>query len=230
MRRSGSAATERRTIGAEVVARIETLRLRCDRKAAYMDAGIDLAWAEIHEQNPTLSPIIVAVIDDGFPRLTLGNSPDEKRYNVFIKKELDNGNIQIHPPAPSAQAPQIDIANLHVMELGAGSASSAHGSSVTSILIADNSIVKDGYEFSGIISSVDGLEFELIFYEVGMEFEHSKVMSPMDLINTLEHIEPYKLQVDVVNMSFTMKCGFHGINIKPIFHNHCRGYLKMKNL
>ena len=63
-----------------------------------------------------------------------------------------------------------------------------------------------------------------------MEFEHSKVMSSMDLINTLEHIEPYKLQVDVVNMSFTMKCGFHGINIKPIFHNHCRGYRKMPKL
>ena len=77
-------------------------------------------------------------------------------------------------------------------------------------MIATNNNPPNKNGFSGVISSVAGLEYELIFYGAGNSVDninHEGTITALNLINVLEHVEPYKRQIDVVNMSFATICG-----------------------
>ncbi len=157
---------------------------------AYLEVGMDRAWKIMNSYSDKLKPVIIAVIDSHF-------------HLPGLDSEAGTGHELIDR--------EFDQSRMLVADLVAGKGPPEHGVGVASVIVAENNPPPVGTGgFSGVVSSVDGLEYYLIFFEVGQKnkekMEEKAVVTALDIINALEHIEPYRFQVAVVNMSFALRC------------------------
>ena len=157
-----------------------------DKNMAYLDAGMKNAWKTI-DQVHKLDPVTIAVLDTDFAIPPTGNNETDK----IITREFDIGNI-------------------HVQDLVPGVGSARHGVAVTSVIVAANNARPDhAQSFSGVVTSVDKLDYNLIFYALGDNSgkpEHSSLVTAFQLINNLEALLRHKEQIDVVNISLAIGC------------------------
>ena len=160
--------------------------------SAYLYTGITDAWQVMNLIDPQVfNPVVIAVIDMDFPGPRV--HPDEHLNYPVMVPEFE-GEIRVVDLVP----PDYDDPT-------------HHGAAVTSILAAKNNIppVNDK-SFSGVVSSVDALDYKLMFYAVGQEddkgIDETALTTALQMVNALEHIEPHRRQVDVVNMSFAITC------------------------
>ena len=150
-------------------------------KQSYLSVGMDNAW-RVMNSTPSLRPIIIAVVDNGFPQ----NNPHNSKIDRELPLVEQGGRIKLFDVVP-------------------GGAIYHHGASVTSVIAAKNNNEMDSIvdieNFSGVVSSVKHLEFELIFYDVaepGIEGGWSHT----GILNALDQINDYRPKVDIVNLSF----------------------------
>ena len=168
---------------------------------AYLRVGMEEAWVRMNNLPDTVfdTPVLIAVIDSDFP-----SPPIEKFADGIMTREFDHGNVQSFMYEPSFSAGKI-----HIRDLVANEGNVEHGVAVASVLVAENNNPTLDGGFSGVVSSVDNLEYKLIFYGVGLDnkdFDSEQLTTALNLINALEHIEPYGSQVDVVNLSYGVNC------------------------
>ena len=149
---------------------IETLLLADGRKQAYVDAGMEDAWI-IMNQVGILSPVTIAMFDMGFVKQT-GNA----RTDAVLRLEFDDRRIQTR----------------------FGNRDDEHGNHVASIMVARNNDRGVGgvpdESFSGVVTSVAGLEYNLMLYADG---------TWVGFIAAMENLIPFRNQIDVVNISVT---------------------------
>ena len=125
---------------------IETLRLDTGYASAYIQAGMEEAWEKLNQLEPTNSePVVIAIIDSGIGELPSGdNTVDE-----VLAREFDYDKIAI------------------VDGISGTNPNARHGTSVTSVIAAQNnaagvpSVPEES--FSGIITSVDSIEYYIWF-------------------------------------------------------------------
>ena len=159
---------------------------------AYLYTGITDAWRVMNLIDPQVfNRVVIAVIDMDFPGPKA--HPDEHlAYPVMIPEFGSEIRVMDLVP-PDYDDPE------------------HHGAAVTSILAAKNNIppVNDR-SFSGVVSSVEALKYQLIFFAIGQEsgegVDKKTIATASGLINALEHLESYSNQLDVVNMSIAMTC------------------------
>ena len=154
---------------------------------AYVNTGMGEAWPMMNGLNPAnFSPVLIAVIDTDFSDA----KPGDSEYEV-IKNEFGT-EIFVEDLVPGVREPR-------------------HGTAVTSIIVAKNNTPPISKKsFSGVVTSVDGLPYNLVFVGIGDIYgkvHDIPIISALRLINALEHLELYKHQVDVVNLSLAASCG-----------------------
>ena len=176
---------------------IETLLLPTDKKWTYLQAGMENAWRTMNLVD-NLSTVNIAVVDAGFVRQTGDADVDAALTSEFDYDRIrfpfgmgDFNLLGIRPADPFGVNPP------------------DHGNTVAGVIVArnndrnDDSIPEDS--FSGIVTSVDGLDYNLILYSVptGLRFSAARITS------ALEHMALYKNQIDVVNMSIGFQCEWY---------------------
>ena len=170
---------------------VETLTNIKNAGQGYQQAGMVKAWAKMNDLAHNVDPVIIAVIDNHFPN----PKPGDLEYHL-VDREFDNRRII-------------------VKDLVAGKGPTKHGAAVTSVMVAKNNIPPFSPNgFSGVVASVDELEYRLIFFEAGQEnkerFDEKALVTAMKVINALEDLKRYQVQVDVVNLSFEINCNMSG--------------------
>ena len=179
---------------------------------AYIITEMNVAWPLLN-QVPNLNPVIVFVIDTeylhggiplkatswrGTARSVIYNefgdtdvfgSPSDFKDGQIVTWESNNGRI-------------------HVGDIVEGASNLQHGTAVVSILAAANNIPANPLGFSGVISSVNHLQYDIVFYAAGenSNLKVEGVITALSQINALEHIYPYRDQVAVVNLSLSVNC------------------------
>ena len=153
---------------------IETLSIDPDRGAAYRHAGFERAWRML-EDVAELNPVIISVIETGVLNLAGANQP------AIIGSEFDVRTIHA-PPTGQLTAP--------------------HAAAVTSIIAALNGNIPPSLHrnadrnFSGIVTSIDNLDYDLIALNDDQFLTISNVLQQLQTINVNRNA------IDVVNMSF----------------------------
>ena len=170
------------------------------RTVAYLDAGMEDAWRTMALID-NLEPVTVAVIDTGFA-FPLG---DDTADHV-LRTEFDYERIEVRDAIAVAGEGQVPHDKKHAQ----------HGVGVTSVMVARNNQRNAGAEpgipersFSGVMTSVDDIEYGVTMYETGVEtlFGFGYVgISESAMIAALEDIWQFRDQVDVVNISLAGKC------------------------
>ena len=169
---------------------IETLNLGRGRGDAYLDAGMEDAWTSMALVE-TLSPVTIGIIDMGFVTETGKPGTD-----AALASEFDYDRIDFR------------FGKGNWMDPG-------HGTSVASIVIAQNNEnAVDPGSFSGVVTSVDGIEHNTVLYSAPHGFQHSGSR----FTRALEDIILYKNQIDVVNISMGYRCTVRNFD-------HCVGVL-----
>ena len=203
--------------------KIETLNLPNDKRQAYLDAGMDKAW-KVMNSVPTdlLDPVLIAMIDTDF---VLVPEPDpDDLTKTMLNLEFDPNRIMGRNPV----------------------ADGAHGIKVAGVMIAQNNLPVDvtnsripltcrDCSFSGVVTSVDGLDYLLLVYADGASIVYpikaladikENFLTQSQVASFLEDLARYT-PVDVVNMSVTQSCGGIGLEICPlwglIFHRLMSG-------
>ena len=209
-------------------------------RSAWLQMNPDLGNPNLGVLTPEYDPVIIAVIDSDFPDAvspllakefdsgnidrpnfstptpTLTATPSNSSERVS-ELHLDPSPGAIPPTVPSVypQGP-LDKGRIHVFDLVPGEGDPGHGVSVTSIIVAANNdptLSPDG--FSGVVTSVLGLDYDVLFYGVGLDatnsggserFDLTQTTTALNMINAFEHMIPYMGQIDVVNISFTLDC------------------------
>ena len=147
------------------------------RTRVYYNAGFDGAW-RMMERAPSLEPVIISIVEPGVLNV---NAPDQ---HDVIGAEFDSQRI--HTPSASA-------------------ATGDHAASVASVMVAVNHKLPsnashpqlDKGNFSGVVSSVDDLKYDLISLNSDPQF-----LSLADTLRQLSAIQVHKDDIDVVNMSY----------------------------
>ncbi len=183
---------------------IETLT---NKSSGYLDAGMEDAWAIMNRiDSSDLEPVVIAIIDNGFPA-TLEYKPpfgpvNEATLGSNIKRVI---------------AREFDYEKIKVMDMVDGPEQDFHGVAVASVIAAENNtpslIEPDSHKemsFSGVVTSVGSLEYDLVIFEVGTPIgtiKYPEFTNSLSAIQKgLEDIFPYGKQVDVVNLSIGMRC------------------------
>ena len=171
---------------------IDTLSLKVNDESlsrAYFNAGFEGAW-RMMERVPKLDPVIVSVVELG-PMNVNGQN-----QHPIISVEFDNQRI--HTPL-------------------AATTTDDHAAAVASVIAAVNhrllpdSSHPNPSNFSGIITSVDDLEYDLIALSVDPQF-----LSLSDTLRQLGTINVIGQNIDVVNMSYIYKLIGWIENLSPI--------------
>ena len=178
----------------------ETLRLRDvdpDLVEAYLDAGMEEAWntMDLVAESPSgLSPVGISVIDDGFARRT-GNAVVDQ----VLRSEFDHARI--------------DYTRWNVfgfVETNRTLATSKHGTAVASVIAAQNNANGIPPSFNGVVTGVDGLDYELRPYGTGILVEEKGVLKSRPLVTavsySLDDLSQFREQIDVVNLSMGSHC------------------------
>ena len=172
---------------------------------AYITAGLADAW-KLMNLTPSVKPVIVFVVDTEFPH----SLPDNNTAAEVISREFGSAYVQFVDAVDLEEAPtpKLEEGNIHVLDLVDGLGNTQHGTAVVSILAAANNSPAVTGGFSGILSSVHRLKYEIVFLSVGEENALDKdiITTAFSLINMLEHLKPYENQIAVVNLSFAIDC------------------------
>ena len=189
---------------------IETLLLpsNCKRTVqgagcgvAYHLAGMPEAWAAL-EQTDDLAPVGIVVVDSGFV-VPSGNAvPDE-----VLRTEFDYDSMILK------HAHLLPFANSYPDAIKYAE----HGATVTSVIVARNNDRTapgiTGESFSGVVTSVDKLDYTLPFYGVGIRVKLPNIdrVIPQggNVVNSLEDISRYEDVIDVVNLSIEFDCNWY---------------------
>ena len=169
----------------------------------YSEAGMFDAWEVLNGTRSQTSqslfrkrPVIV-VIDSYFPPESMAPEVKVKGQNVMAKKfdykKLDVRNKKHDGPLEKTIKNKVD-----------------HGISVTSILVAESNtsdLKLDEKNFSGVIPSVNGLDYLLYFRGAGDSVGDILPILVSYYLQELENLVPVQEQLDVVNMSIEMECG-----------------------
>ena len=156
-----------------------TRKMRIGEPAdAYLQAGYERAWRMI-ERAPLLNTVVVSTVE--FSGLV--NVAGMGQHQV-ISEEFDSKRIYALPLT------------------GTPAASGEHAVKVTSVLAAKNSQYdnpeQNDRNFSGIITSVDNLEYGIISIDYGDTW--SGVMNALEQLQT---VKGFGQAIDVVNLSFS---------------------------
>ena len=169
----------------------ETLRLHLthpDEVEAYLDAGMEEAWNTMNlvgKSLPGLSQVGIAVIDSGFVRHTGDAIVDAVLSSEFDHDKIDYGWWRV----------------FGLVETNGGLATGEHGTEVASVIVARNNTVANPPSFSGVVTSVDGLEYELKVYGTGVLVSGEALSLVTAITYSLEDIYQSRDQFDVVNIS-----------------------------
>ena len=200
---------------------------------AYKNAGMEKAWNLVNRSRG-LEPVVIAVVDDGLAIPPTGYSiPDDVLTNEFgLIKNIDKKRLTETDIA-------VEAGDKFLVDLDPEGGVARHGTAVTSVIVAANNNPNTNAAvstkgFSGVVSSVNDLVYTLIFFGVSHDpwFEEllgvgddekaniheGHTIYAFNVINSLEFVEEYKDQVDVVNMSF----GF--------FNDTCQCYAEFHEL
>ncbi len=159
-------------------ATIETLNLDNDRGDAYLDAGMEYAWTTLGIVE-MLNPVTIGIIDLGFTTET--GDPD---VDAILTAEFDYDRIDFRFGQGNWMDPE-------------------HGTGVASVILAQNNRnAADPRSFSGVLTSIDGIEHNTVFYSAPNGFRHSGSR----FTSALEDMILYKNQIDVVNISMGYRC------------------------
>ena len=175
----------------------ETLRLRLthpDEVKAYLDAGMEQAWNTMNlvGNSPSeLSAVGIAIIDSGFVRQT-----GDAVVDAVLRAEFDHDKIDYS---------WWDV--FGVIETNSGLATGDHGTTVASVIAARNNTNASPPSFSGVVTSVDGLEYELRMYGVGIVVSGEARPLATAITYSLEDLYQSREQFDVVNISVGHDCG-----------------------
>ena len=153
------------------------------RTRAYYNAGFDGAW-RMMERAPILEPVVISLVE--FGGVLNVNAPDQ---HDVIGTEFDSQRI--HTPSAS-------VATGH------------HAAAVASVMVAVNHELRSNDShaqlnkgnFSGIVSSVDNLQYDLISLNDDPQF-----LSLADTLRQLSTIQIHEDEIDVVNMSYAVTFG-----------------------
>ena len=167
---------------------VETLRLSRPESVAYRAAGLEEAWRQMAymSERGLLNPVDIAVIDSNLWRPPAGSSGRDER---IVLSEFDWDNIDSEHISGHASIQ-----------------SSRHGYAVTSIIAAVNHDTSDAppnNSFSGVVTSVPGLEYHIDFYAVGL-LNFSRVVDPTEVFRAINRAA--SSSPDVVNMSIGNPC------------------------
>ena len=174
----------------------ETIRLRNthpDEVEAYLDAGMEKAWTTMNlaaSSTSGLSQVGIGVIDDGFVRRT-----GDPVVDSVLDSEFDHERIDYS---------WWDVFGL--IETGVGLPGASHGTAVASVIAARNNTNVAPLSFNGVVTGVDGLEYEIRVYGTGVEISQESYPLVTAITYSLEDLSKSKDQFDVVNLSIGRHC------------------------
>ncbi len=186
---------------------IETLLLPVGQGEAYLYAGMEEAW-NLMNSTPSLKPVVIAVVDGGFAI----NSTD---YNIEDVLRAEFGSIINIPEKQLAKDDDklsVAVGNKYVIDLDTDDKNVSHGTAVTSVIVAANNNPPISNSFSGVVSSVNGLAYALVFLGVGHapwyeetllvedfvgdkekeNIHEGHTIRALEIINRLEFVQEYK--------------------------------------
>ena len=182
---------------------IETLLFDTRQPLAYLDAGMENAWRTMGLID-NLDPVTVAVIDTGFA-FPIGDTVAD----MVLRTEFDYDRIEVRDAVSLAEDGDVPHDVEHAF----------HGVAVASVLVARNNQRDQDMEpevpeesFSGVITSVDDLEYGLIIYGTGAKGYFGLgglAINDAAVVAALEDIWQFHDQVDVVNLSLGGGCKWH---------------------
>ncbi len=173
---------------------IDTLALSSLKNDSYVqDARFDRAWSMM-EVVPTLHPVVIWIVESGELHVSDKDAPN------VVKEEFDDQRIHV-PPRPFTWPWEN---------------TGKHISAVTSIIAArnhegqgnwliENNGLEDRDNFSGIVSSVENIQYDVIAlnrHPNSIHFTMSSLIKDLDLMSDFKVAD-----IDVVNMSFGMRVG-----------------------
>ena len=169
------------------LAEVETLLRSPDLGLAYLQSGMQEAWQRMSGlQTVNAEPVVIAVIDSAFTE----PATEDNAVGELLSREFDYHRIAI------------------VDGIAGEGRNARHGTSVTSVISAINNDATDSSvpeeSFSGVVSSVDSIEYFVMFYEVGGDEEGNQSIA--GIINALEEISAFQDIIDVVNFSTSAVC------------------------
>ena len=169
------------------LAGVETLLRSPDLGLAYLQSGMQEAWERMSGlQTVNAEPVVIAVIDSAFTE----PEAEDSVVGELLSREFDYQRIAI------------------VDGIAGEGRNARHGTSVTSVISAINNDATDSSvpeeSFSGVVSSVDSIEYFVMFYEVGGDEEGNQSIA--GIINALEEISAFQDIIDVVNFSTSAVC------------------------
>ena len=130
----------------------------------------------------------------------------EPTRHTILKNEFDWDKITIHDMYPS-RGPEENWERDNRI---------THGAGVGSILVAANNSGNDEFpdglsvnsSFSGVVTSVPGIDYEVHFYEVGKKTSTpNSIVDFKAILKSLDDIIERQDEIDVVNISLGGQCG-----------------------
>ena len=166
---------------------IETLLSPRAHSHSYLDAGMEGAWKTMRAVD-NLDPVGIAMIDVDFLFPVTRN----KIADTVLEREFNYDKISVRDA-------------VFLSGEGFGPKRGVHGINVASVMVArnnkrDDAAIANG-SFSGVVTSVDGLEYTLVVYKSGS--------NAAAFTAALEDIDQFKENVDVVNISLGIRCVTH---------------------
>ena len=193
---------------------IDTLSLDNDNPVAerptraYYNAGFEGAW-RMMERVPVLNPVVISVVEPGVLNITAQNQ------HPIISKEFELERV--HTPLTSATT-------------------SGHAASVASVMVAANHRLPsnashpelDIGNFSGIVTSVEDLHYDLISLNTDQFLSLSDTLRQLETVSVIQ--QDGTIEIDVVNMSFGAELAW-GKNLASIpVLNQWKPGAKIKNI
>ena len=172
---------------------VETLQLSYARQISYRHAGMPEAWNIMNDQIGLLNPVTIVMIDEGF--VTQSGIAE---VDATIMREFDMGRIQFR------------------QGMGIGD----HGNGVAGVMVARNNDQSEpgtpDESFSGVVTSVNGLEYNLIMY---LDASYAGIVAAS------EEMILFKDQIDVVNISLRVDCRGDNMAICEFLLNRLKTHL-----
>ena len=179
------------------------------RTGAYLSACLEGAWRQLIPlaEQGLLHPVGIGIIDSGIHEpLDVDIEPgQEPTRHTILKNEFDWDRITIHDMYPS-RGPEENWERDNRI---------THGAGVASVLVAVNNGGNDEFpdglsvnsSFSGVVTSVPGIDYEVHFYEVGKKTSTPNAVTDFGaLLNSLDDIIERQDEIDVVNISLGVQC------------------------